>query len=189
MALLPLVFYPDAVLKKRCADITQLTQATADLVRDMAETMYHERGIGLAAPQVTQVIRLITIDVEPDQGGKALMHLINPVIVDHHGKTVYEEGCLSFPGIVADVKRKDSVHVQAYDVNGKELDFEADGLLSICIQHEMDHLNGITFVDRLTPLQKKLVLKEYARIRQEMKEDRQDDIVKSILGPDREHLS
>ena len=181
MARLPLVFYPDVVLKTRCDDIVELNQDIADLVRDMSETMYLEHGIGLAAPQVARNVRLITVDVEPDKGGKALMHLINPVIADHHGKTTYEEGCLSFPGITAEVKRKDKVHVKAYDVQGNELDFEADGLLSICIQHELDHLNGVTFVDRLTPLSKKMVLREYNRIRAEKREDHQDAVVRNIL--------
>lgn len=181
MARLPLVFYPDVILKTRCADITELTQETADLVRDMAETMYHESGIGLAAPQVAQNVRLMTVDVNPDLGGKGLMHFINPVIADYHGKTTYEEGCLSFPGINAEVKRKNKIHVQAFDVDGNPIDMEADGLLSICIQHELDHLNGITFVDRLTPLGKKMVLKEYDRIRFENRLDREDDVVRGIL--------
>ncbi len=184
MARLQLVFYPDVILKKRCADITTLDQEIADLVRDMSETMYLENGIGLAAPQVARNIRLVTLDVEPQEGGKSLMHLINPVIADHHGKTTYEEGCLSFPGITAEVKRKNKIHVVAFDVDGNELDFEADGLLSICIQHELDHLNGVTFVDRLTPLAKKMVLREYGQIRRETVEDEQDDIVRAILERD-----
>jgi len=181
MARLPLVFYPDVILKKRSADITELNQELADFVRDMSETMYLERGIGLAAPQVAKNIRLITVDVEPENGGKSLMHLINPVIADYHGKTTYEEGCLSFPGITAEVKRKNKIHVVAYNIQGEELDFEADGLLSICIQHELDHLNGVTFVDRLTPIAKKMVLKEYAAVRREKAEDKQDAVVRSIL--------
>lgn len=181
MARLPLVYYPDVILKRRSADVTELNQELADFVRDMSETMYLENGIGLAAPQVARNIRVLTVDVEPDLGGKALMHLINPVISEFHGKTSYEEGCLSFPGITAEVKRKDAIHVLAYDIDGNELSFEADGLLSICIQHELDHLNGVTFVDRLTPHQKKRVLKLYAQARRDRKDDRQDDIVRNIL--------
>jgi peptide deformylase len=180
MARLDLVYYPDAILKTRCADITTISQETVDLVRDMAETMYLSQGIGLAAPQIAQNIRLITVDVRPDEGGKHLMHLINPVIVEYHGRTSYEEGCLSFPGITAEVKRRDQIHVQAYDVAGRELDFDADGLLSICIQHELDHLNGVTFVDRLTPIQKKLVLREYKRLREESRLDDDDAVLRSI---------
>lgn len=177
MARLPLVYYPDVVLKTRSADITEIDQALVDLVRDMGETMYASNGIGLAAPQIARNIRLLTVDVEPDRGGAGLMHLINPIIADSHGRTTYQEGCLSFPGISAEVRRKDKIHVKAWDVNGTELDFEADGLLSICIQHELDHLNGVTFVDRLNPVQKKLVLRDYLRLREE---DREDDTLEAI---------
>jgi peptide deformylase len=135
--------------------------------------MYTSNGIGLAAPQVAKNIRVITIDVEPDKGGSAFMHLINPVILESYGKTTYDEGCLSFPGLVAEIKRKKQLHVQAYDVDGKLLDFEAEGLLAICLQHELDHLNGVTFVDRLSPVQKKLVVRDYLKRREEDKEDQQ----------------
>ena len=167
MAKMPLVIYPDAILKTRCSDILTIDQALVDLVRDMSETMYASNGIGLAAPQVAKNIRLMILDVEPERGGEARMHFINPVIVESHGKTSYEEGCLSFPGLSAEVRRKDQVHIKAYDVQGHEIDLEADGLLSICIQHELDHLNGITFVDRLSPVDRKLLLRDYLRERQE----------------------
>ncbi|MEZ4264988.1 MAG: peptide deformylase [Myxococcota bacterium] len=171
MARLPLVIYPDTILRTNCADVTDIDQELVEFGHAMAETMYVSNGIGLAAPQVARNIRLITVDVARAEGETALMHLINPVIVDSHGRTVYEEGCLSFPGISAEVRRKDQIHVQAYDLSGTELDFEADGLLSICIQHELDHLNGITFVDRLTPVKKKLVLRQYLKLREEDEED------------------
>lgn len=180
MARLPLVYYPDKVLKVRAAEITEINQEIADLVRDMAETMYASSGIGLAAPQVDRSLRLMTVDVDPDEDGASLMHFINPVIVEAHGRTTYEEGCLSFPGITADVKRRDSIRVQAFDVSGSPIDLEADGLLSICIQHELDHLNGITFVDRLNPVQKKLVLRRYLRLREEDEEDAAMDAIRAV---------
>jgi peptide deformylase len=173
MARLPLVIYPDDILIRRSADVTEIDQGLVDFIADMRETMYASHGIGLAAPQVARNIRVMTIDVEPDEGGKRFMHLINPVIVDSHGKTSYEEGCLSFPGLAAEVKRKKQLHVQAYDLSGKLLDFEADGLLAICFQHELDHLNGVTFVDRLSPVQKNLVVRDYLRRRADEKEDAQ----------------
>lgn len=182
MSRLPLVLYPDEILKTRCSDVTELDQQLVDFLHNMAETMYLSHGIGLAAPQVAQNIRVVTVDVEPDQGGKTLMHLINPVIVEAHGRTVYEEGCLSFPGLSAEIKRKKQIHVQAYDVNGGLLDFEADDLLSICIQHELDHLNGVTFVDRLNEVQKKLVLREYLRQRAEDEEDAAIDAIRAVHG-------
>jgi len=182
MARLPLVLYPDDILKTRCSDVTELDQKLVDFLHDMAETMYLSHGIGLAAPQVAENIRAITVDVTPDTGGKSLMHLINPVIVDAHGRTTYEEGCLSFPGLAAEVKRKKEIHVQAYDLDGKLLDFEADGLLAICIQHEIDHLNGVTFVDRLNEVQKKLILREYLRQRAEDEEDAAYDAIRAVHG-------
>jgi len=182
MSRLPLVIYPDEILKTRCSDITELDQKLVDFLHAMAETMYLSHGIGLAAPQVAENIRCITVDVEPDKGGKALMHLINPVIAESHGRTTYEEGCLSFPGLAAEVKRKKQIHVQAYDLDGGLLDFEADGLLAICIQHEIDHLNGVTFVDRLNDVQKKLVLREYLRQRQEDEEDAAVEAIRAVHG-------
>lgn len=173
MARLPLVIYPDDILIRKSADVTEIDQALVDFVEDMRETMYASNGIGLAAPQVAKNIRVITIDVEPDKGGKSFMHLINPVILESYGKTTYDEGCLSFPGLVAEVRRKKQLHVQAYDVHGKLIDFEADGLLAICLQHELDHLNGVTFVDRLSPVQKTLVVRDYLKRREEDKEDQQ----------------
>lgn len=173
MARLPLVIYPDDILIRKSADVSEIDQALVDFVEDMRETMYASNGIGLAAPQVARNIRVITIDVEPDKGGKSFMHLINPVILESHGKTTYDEGCLSFPGLVAEVRRKKELHVQAYDVHGALIDFEADGLLAICLQHELDHLNGVTFVDRLSPVQKTLVVRDYLKRREEDKEDQQ----------------
>lgn len=182
MARLPLVFYPNEILKTRCADVTEIDQELVDFVRDMSETMYASHGIGLAANQVAASVRVITVDVTPDKGGKTLMHLINPVIADSHGRTTYEEGCLSFPGLSAEVKRKKEIHVQAYDISGALLDFEAKELLSICIQHEIDHLNGVTFVDRLNEVQKKLVVREYLRQRAEEEEDASIDAIRAVHG-------
>jgi peptide deformylase len=178
MARLPLVIYPDTILTTRSTEVTEIDQGLVDFVADMRETMYRSHGIGLAAPQVARNTRVITVDVPKDQGGRGFMHLINPVIVDGFGKTTYEEGCLSFPGLVAEIRRRKQLHVRAYDVEGQLLDFEADSLLAICIQHEIDHLDGVTFVDRLTPVQKRLVVKDYLRRREdELHDDRVDSIL------------
>ena len=179
MALLPLVYYPAPILKTRCAEITEIDDAIVTLGRDMTETMYHSQGIGLAAPQVGHGLRLMTVDVFPD--GKSCLHqLINPVIISSRGRTTYEEGCLSFPGITAEVKRRDVIQVHAYDLQGDEVEFEADGLLAICIQHEMDHLNGVTFVDRLNPVQRKLVLRDYLRLREDDEEQAALEHVRAV---------
>ena len=167
MARLPLVIYPDVILKTRCSEITEIDGDLVSFAEDMADTMSLSPGIGLAAPQVAKNIRMMTVDVEQEDGRSALMTLVNPIIADSHGRTTYEEGCLSFPGITAEVKRKDQIHVVAYNLQGQELDFEADGLLSICIQHELDHLNGVTFVDRLNSVKRKLVVRNYLGLRAE----------------------
>ena len=182
MARLPLVIYPDVILKTRCADITEIDGDLVSFAEDMADTMYLSHGIGLAAPQVAKNIRMMTVDVEQENGRSALLTLVNPIIAGTHGRTTYEEGCLSFPGITAEVKRNDQIHVVAYDLQGQELDFEADGLLSICIQHELDHLNGVTFVDRLSPIQRKLVVREYLKQRQEDRRDAEEEVLRSIQG-------
>ena len=182
MAGLPLVIYPDVILKTRCGDITEIDQDLFDFGQAMAETMYLSHGIGLAAPQVARNIRLITVDVEQAEDGSGLRQLVNPVIVESHGRTTYEEGCLSFPGITAEVRRKDAIHVVAYDLQGRELDFEASDLLSICIQHELDHLNGITFLDRLSPVRRKFVMRRYLQLREQQNEDDELDAIRAVHG-------
>lgn len=182
MARLPLVIYPDTILTTRSTDVTEIDQRLVTFVEDMRETMYVSHGIGLAAPQVARNIRVITIDVPKDQGGRGFLHLINPVIVEGFGKTTYEEGCLSFPGLTAEIRRRKQLHVKAYDVDGNLLDFEADDLFAICIQHEIDHLDGVTFVDRLTPVQKKLVVKGYLRRREDELYDDNVDRILAIHG-------
>jgi peptide deformylase len=180
MARLPLVIYPDTILTRRSADILEIDGELYEFGQAMVETMYGSHGIGLAAPQVARNIRLITIDVEQDTDTNTLMHLVNPVIVEGHGRTTYEEGCLSFPGLSAEVRRQKEVHVQAYDLDGQEVDIEADGLLSICIQHELDHLNGVCFVDRLNSVKRKLVIRDYLRERELEREDETLDAIRAI---------
>jgi peptide deformylase len=180
MESLELVHYPNKILKMACADVTEIDQELVDFVKAMSQTMYVSHGIGLAAPQVGKNIKVVTMDVEQEEGKDTLMQLINPMIVDAHGWTTYEEGCLSFPGISAEVKRRDQIHVKAYDTSGRELDFEADGLLAICVQHELDHLKGITFVDRLDPIMKRMVLKEYKSYRLEAALEARDAEIKRM---------
>lgn len=178
MAKIPIVYYPDTILTTRSADVTEIDQEVVDFIEAMRETMYTSNGIGLAAPQVGKNVRIMTVDVEPDEAGKKFQHFINPVIVDGFGRTTWEEGCLSFPGLVIEVKRRKQVHLQAYDLDGKLIDIEADGLLAICIQHELDHLNGVVMVDRLNPVQKTIVVRDYLRKREDQKDDdRIDQIV------------
>jgi peptide deformylase len=150
MALLPILEYPDARLKRIAAPVTEFTPAIKKLVDDMAETMYAAPGIGLAATQVNAHKRVIVIDVSETK--RDLKVFINPQIVMADGEIVGEEGCLSVPEYYDTVKRAAHVVVKAQDANGAFFELEATGLLSVCIQHEMDHLVGTVFVDHLSQL-------------------------------------
>lgn len=128
------------------------------LVKDMAETMYAAPGIGLAATQIDVHQRVIVIDITPDKSD--LKVFINPQLTDLHGETVMEEGCLSVPGVYDNVQRAERVRVKAMDENGKPFEMEADDLLAVCIQHEIDHLDGKVFVDYLSPLKQQRIGKK-----------------------------
>jgi peptide deformylase len=164
MAILPILTYPDQRLREIAQSVDKVTPEVQKLVQDMLETMNKAKGIGLAAPQVAQLIRLIVIDIrrppEPDEDDQELTELekkvtfplvlINPVITKGLGKTSYEEGCLSVPGYYEEVSRYNWVQVEALDRSGKKFVLETDGLLAICVQHEMDHLEGKLFIDRIS---------------------------------------
>lgn len=165
MAKLPILEFPDPRLRTVAKPVEQVDDALRALVDDMFETMYAAPGIGLAATQVDVHQRLLVLDVSEDQSRP--MVFINPEILSADGHQVYQEGCLSVPGIYADVKRANSVRVKALDRDGKEFEIEADGLLAVCIQHEMDHLAGKVFVDYLSPLKREQVRKKLAKQQRE----------------------
>ncbi len=150
MALLPILRYPDPRLHTRAQPVTVVDDSIRQLVRDMAETMYEAPGIGLAATQVNVHKRLVVIDISEDKSG--LVALINPEILERSGEQVCEEGCLSVPGIYESVKRAERVRVRALNEQGEPFEFEAEGLLAVCVQHEIDHLDGKVFVEYLSPL-------------------------------------
>ena len=150
MALLPILRYPDPRLHTVAAPVTEVDDKIRKLVADMAETMYEAPGIGLAATQVDVHRRIVVIDVSEDKSG--LMALINPEILERSGEQVCEEGCLSVPGIYEKVTRAARVKVRALDEKGQSREIEADGLLAVCIQHEIDHLDGKVFVEYLSSL-------------------------------------
>jgi len=165
MALLPILRYPDPRLHKVAAPVTEVDAALRHLARDMAETMYAAPGIGLAATQVDVHKRLIVLDVSEEKN--QLMTLINPEILSRDGEHEGEEGCLSVPGIYEKVRRSEKVRVRALDLEGHSFELDADGLLAVCIQHEMDHLEGKVFVEYLSPLKQTRIrskLKKQARI-------------------------
>ena len=158
MALLEIVEFPDPRLRTRAAPIDQVDDALRALIDDMFETMYDAPGIGLAATQVDVHRRFMVIDVSEDKSEPRVF--INPEILEREGEQVCQEGCLSVPGIYADVTRAERIRVRAQDRNGDAYEMEADGLLAVCIQHEIDHLDGKLFVDYLSPLKRQMVKKK-----------------------------
>ena len=150
MALLPILRFPDPRLHTRATPVEQIDDTIRKLAEDMAETMYEAPGIGLAATQVDVHKRVIVIDVTEDKSG--LITLINPEIVEREGEHVGEEGCLSVPGIYERVTRAERVKVRALGVDGQPFELDAEGLLAVCVQHEIDHLDGKVFVEYLSNL-------------------------------------
>jgi peptide deformylase len=151
MAVRTLLRYPDARLHQVARPVQVFDDRLRELVRDMAETMYAAPGVGLAATQVDVHERVIVIDISETHD--QLQVFVNPEIVSSSGdRKVYEEGCLSVPGIYEEVERPDRVRVRAFDADGKPFEVDADGLLAVCLQHEMDHLNGRVFVQYLSRL-------------------------------------
>lgn len=149
---LAVLIYPDERLKTIATPVEEVNDEIREIVDNMFETMYAEEGIGLAATQVDIHRRIITIDIEGEKQNQIV--LINPEILDSCGEAGIEEGCLSLPGLRGFVPRKEKVTVKALNRDGQEFTLEADGLLAICIQHEIDHLNGIVFADYLSPLKR-----------------------------------
>ena len=161
MALLNILRYPDARLHKVAVPVTVFDASLKRLVADMAETMYVAPGIGLAATQVDVHKQLIVIDVSERRD--SLVVLINPEIVDASGVSDIEEGCLSVPGIYDTLERAERVKVRAFDQNGNPFTLEAQGLLAVCIQHEMDHLKGKVFVESLSQLKQQRIRARLAK--------------------------
>ena len=166
MALLPILEFPDTRLRTKAVSVEVANIDQSDFQRlldDMFETMYEAPGIGLAASQVDVHQRFMVIDVS-DEHDQPLV-FINPEITAKQGEQVYQEGCLSVPGIYADVTRADVITVRAHGRDGQHFEMEADGLLAVCVQHEMDHLDGKLFVDYLSPLKREMVKKKLAKMR------------------------
>jgi peptide deformylase len=182
MTILPIVTFPDPLLKQVSKPVEKVDDALRQFMQDMLQTMYSEKGVGLAAVQVGVLKRILVMDVEytvDDCDGdhhhghhhhhhisdQKPMFLINPEIVTcSKDESVYYEGCLSFPEMRADVSRPEKVKVKYLDYNGKEQVLEAEGLLATCVQHEIDHLNGITFVDHLSKLKREMIVKKLKKL-------------------------
>ena len=163
MAILTILQYPDPRLHKVAEPVIRFDEELQRLVRDMAETMYAAPGVGLAATQIDVHRQIIVIDVSETHD--RLQVLVNPVIDEGFGESALEEGCLSVPGIYDQVPRFDRIRGRAQDATGKSYGFEAEGLLSVCIQHEMDHLNGVLFIDHLSRLKRDMLLKKLEKAR------------------------
>ena len=159
MSLLKIFEYPAPILKKKAFPVENIDGGINCLIDDMIETMYDLEGVGLAAPQVGRSLSLAVLDVPLDKDhirGENLMVLINPEITTHEGETTYDEGCLSIPKYTVEVSRWEKVTVNALDRNGNDITIDADGLLAIAIQHEVDHLNGLLIINRISGLKRSI---------------------------------
>ena len=162
MALREIVKFPDARLKKTSEPIRDVTDEHRELASDMCEVMYDEPGIGLAAPQVGESIRLIVVDTGWTEEGAERQPLVvvNPEILEPEGTVVWNEGCLSVPDYTADVERAERVLLRGLDLDGKPIEERAEGLRAVCFQHEVDHLEGILFIDRISRLKRGIYVKK-----------------------------
>lgn len=169
MAILKVVHFPDDRLRVKCRPVAEIDDKIRALAADMFDTMYDDEGIGLAAPQIGLDIRMVVIDI-PEQDGKQgnnQIVLINPEITHAEGEIVYSEGCLSVPEYNAEITRAARVQVKALDLNGVEQVYDAEGLFAVCLQHELEHLDGKLFIDHLSPLKRTMLLKKYGKLKKE----------------------
>jgi len=162
MALRPVLQFPDPRLKRVSKPVTEVTDELRELARDMCEVMYDEPGIGLAAPQVGEPVRLVVVDTEWTEEGAERQPLVvlNPELSDPEGKVVWTEGCLSVPDFTADVERAEQITLRGQDLDGNPIEERASGLRAVCFQHEVDHLDGLLFIDRISRLKRSLYVKK-----------------------------
>ena len=164
-----IVIEPDPILREKSEILEKVDDELRNLLDDMLETMYAASGIGLAAVQVGVLKRLIVIDISKDKEKKNPLFLINPEIISKSKKTsIYEEGCLSLPGHFAEIERPAECQIKFIDYDGKEQELRVNGLLATCIQHEIDHLNGILFIDYLSKLKKDMIVKKLVKHKKEL---------------------
>jgi len=183
MSILPLIISPDPLLKQVAKEVEKVDAELQKLMDDMLQTMYHEKGIGLAAVQVGVLKRILVMDVNYESGryenqgcgdshceevhveDSSPIYMVNPKIIKSSAElSTFSEGCLSFPEIRAEIKRPEKVEVEYLDYHGKKQILKADGILATCVQHEIDHLNGITFVDYLSKTKREMLLKKMGKL-------------------------
>jgi peptide deformylase len=170
MAVLEILKYPHRLLKKRSQEIEKIDENTRRLIQDMTETMYDANGVGLAACQVGVGKRIIVLDVSPMDPEQDLLALINPEIVAEEEEIDHEEGCLSVPDCQEIIKRRQKVRVRGMSSEGKEIELEAQGILAIALQHEVDHLNGVLILDRMSGLKREIYRNKLRKKKQKEKE-------------------
>jgi peptide deformylase len=178
MALLRIRKFPDDVLKKPAREVENINGALNALIDSMAQTMYAAPGVGLAAPQVGESQRVIVLDTDPEEPGKHLLKLINPKVVEAEGKIIWEEGCLSVIDYSAEVERAAKVLVRAWTPEQKEIEIEADDLLAVALQHEIDHLEGKLFIDRISRIKRELYRRKLKKMLKEGKVDERPSTVR-----------
>ena len=166
-----ILIWPHPTLKKKASNVTRVDDAVRALVKDLFETMYSAEGVGLAAPQVGVLKRIIVLDTTPRQPESSPIAMINPEIIETVGETTYNEGCLSIPGEAEDVDRAEKITVRFLDEKGKQQTLTADGLLAIAVQHEVDHLEGVVFVDHVSALKRDVIRKRMKKLQAEREED------------------
>ena len=172
MALLPIITAPDPRLKKKSKPVASVDAGVRQLMDDMIETMYAAPGIGLAAPQVGVLARVIVLDIDREEVKTGPLFLANPEIVEASDEDVtYEEGCLSVPEHYSDVARPAKVRVRYLDRDGKKQEMECEGLLATCVQHEIDHLDGVLFIDHISSLKRNMILRKLLKTRKEKERD------------------
>jgi peptide deformylase len=171
MALLRIRKFPDPVLKEDAKPVDNIDGQLNTFVESMVQTMYAAPGVGLAAPQVGESSRIIVLDVDPEHPGKQLLKLVNPEIVKSEGSIVWEEACLSVIDYTADVKRAARVQVRAYTMDQKEITIDAEDLLAVAFQHEIDHLDGRLFIDRISRIKRELYRRKLQKLIKEGKAD------------------
>ncbi len=163
-----IVRFPHPILKTPTQKVDVVDKEINDLVKDMFETMYNAEGVGLAANQIGVSLRVMVIDTTPKKESPPLkLVLINPEIISAEGSIKYREGCLSFPGLTVEVERYNRLKVKALDLSGEEREYELEGFPAIVFQHEMDHLMGITFIDRVNGLKRRLALEKYSKLQKQ----------------------
>ena len=164
-----IIIEPDPILREKSAKLEKVDNDLRKLMDDMLETMYSAPGIGLAAVQIGILKRLIVIDISKNEEKKNPLYLVNPEVTFKSNHTsIYEEGCLSLPGHFAEVERPAECHINFIDYNGKNQSLKTDGLLATCIQHEIDHLNGVLFIDYLSKLKRDMIIKKLKKNKKEL---------------------